>query len=121
MYRDLLLGDLDETPIRGRRRWEKRLSHEEVLISIPGISNEEKMPFLSTILKKKTPKEELEEGSSVILKEWRKMKQAPVLGAYPIDIPQGIRIVHRYLKSTSSLATCRDLILLQVSIEWNSQ
>ena len=74
IYRDLLLGDLDGVPIRGRHRWEKRLSHEEVVISFSGVSNEEKIPFLSTILNQKSKKEELAEGSTVILKEWRKMK-----------------------------------------------
>ena len=30
------------------------------------------------------------------------------------DIPQGVRVVHRYMKSGSGFATCRDLVLLQV-------
>lgn len=81
IYRDLLLGDLDGVPIQGRHRWEKRLSHEEVILSVSGVSNEEKIPFLSSLLTEKTKKEELAEGSSVILKEWRKMKTIPTLSA----------------------------------------
>ena len=75
VYHDLLLGDVEPIPIQGRRRWEKRFSHEEVLVSYPEISNQEEIPFVSTVLhKKKTKKEEIDEGSSIILKEWRKLK-----------------------------------------------
>lgn len=76
VYRDLLVGDLRGIPVRGRQRWEKRLSHEEIVLSIPGVVNEEEIPFLSTVLKKKkSKKEEIAEGGSVILKEWRKMRR----------------------------------------------
>ena len=75
VYHDLLLGDVESIPIQGRRRWEKRFSHEEVLVSYPEISNQEEIPFVSTVLhKKKTKKEEIAEGSSIVLKEWRKLK-----------------------------------------------
>ena len=75
VYHDLLLGDVEPLPIQGRRRWEKRFSHEEVLVSYPEISNQEEIPFVSTVLhKKKTKKEEIAEGSSIVLKEWRKLK-----------------------------------------------
>ena len=75
VYHDLLLGDMESIPIQGRRRWEKRFSHEEVLVSYPEISNQEEIPFVSTVLhKKKTKKEEIAEGSSIVLKEWRKLK-----------------------------------------------
>ena len=75
VYHDLLLGDVESIPIQGRRRWEKRFSHEEVLLSYPEVSNQEDIPFVSTVLhKKKTKKEEIAEGSSIVLKEWRKLK-----------------------------------------------
>ena len=75
VYHDLLLGDVESIPIQGRRRWEKRFSHEEVLVSYPEVSNQEDIPFVSTVLhKKKTKKEEIAEGSSIVLKEWRKLK-----------------------------------------------
>ena len=75
VYHDLLLGDVEPLPIQGRRRWEKRFSHEEVLVSYPEVSNQEDIPFVSTVLhKKKTKKEEIAEGSSIVLKEWRKLK-----------------------------------------------
>ena len=75
VYHDLLLGDVESIPIQGRRRWEKRFSHEKVLVSYPEVSNQEDIPFVSTVLhKKKTKKEEIAEGSSIVLKEWRKLK-----------------------------------------------
>ena len=75
VYHDLLLGDVEPLPIQGRRRWEKRFSHEKVLVSYPEVSNQEDIPFVSTVLhKKKTKKEEIAEGSSIVLKEWRKLK-----------------------------------------------
>ena len=75
VYHDLLLGDVESIPIQGRRRWEKRFSHEKVLVSYPEVSNQEDIPFVSTVLhKKKTKKEEIAEGSSIVLKEWRKIK-----------------------------------------------
>ena len=75
VYHDLLLGDVEPIPIQGRRRWEKRFSHEKVLVSYPEVSNQEDIPFVSTVLhKKKTKKEEIAEGSSIVLKEWRKLK-----------------------------------------------
>ena len=75
VYHDLLLGDVESIPIQGRRRWEKRFSHEKVLVSYPEVSNQEDIPFVSTVLhKKKTKKEEIAEGSSIVLKEWRMLK-----------------------------------------------
>ena len=75
VYHDLLLGDVEPLPIQGRRRWEKRFSHEKVLVSYPEVSNQEDIPFVSTVLhKKKTKKEEIAEGSSIVLKDWRKLK-----------------------------------------------
>ena len=75
VYHDLLLGDVESIPIQGRRRWEKRFSHEKVLVSYPEVSNQEDIPFVSTVLhKKKTKKEGIAEGSSIVLKEWRKLK-----------------------------------------------
>ena len=75
VYHDLLLGDVEPLPIQGRRRWEKRFSHEKVLVSYPEVSNQEDIPFVSTVLhKKKTKKEEIAEGSSIVLKEWRKLR-----------------------------------------------
>ena len=75
VYHDLLLGDVEPLPIQGRRRWEKRFSHEEGLVSYPEVSNQEDIPFVATVLhKKKTKKEEIAEGSSIVLKEWRKLK-----------------------------------------------
>ena len=58
VYHDLLLGDVESIPIQGRRRWEKRFSHEEVLVSYPEISNQEEIPFVSTVLHKKKTKKE---------------------------------------------------------------
>ena len=64
VYHDLLLGDVESIPIQGRRRWEKRFSHEKVLVSYPEVSNQEDIPFVSTVLhKKKTKKEEIAEAA----------------------------------------------------------
>lgn len=79
VYRDLLLGDIISTPAQGRYRWEKRLSHEEVLAVVDNITNNEKIPFARKLFGSKNsrgrkPKlEERMDGSSVILKEWRKL------------------------------------------------
>lgn len=50
VYRDLLLGDIIRTPAQGRYRWEKRLSHEEVLAVVEDITNHEKIPVRSKAL-----------------------------------------------------------------------
>ena len=51
---------------------EKRLSREEVLAAIEGISNEERIPFVKKLLDKKN-KGSTSDDSTVILKEWRKL------------------------------------------------
>lgn len=112
VYRDLLIGDMSGPQIRGRARWEKRLSREEVLCTIEGVNNEERIPFVRRLFKNRN-NSTFNDGASVILKEWKKMG-----GVYKgcrtyNDIPQGVRVVHRYMKSGSGFATCRDLVLLQ--------
>lgn len=72
VYRDLLIGDLQGYPIRGRARWEKRLSREEVIAVIQGICNEERIPFVRKLLDKKNRSNPAEDNS-VILKEWKKL------------------------------------------------
>ena len=73
VYQDLLLGNICKDCFKGRRRWEKRLSNEEVLISISDMPNELDVSNLASILKGK--RRNNENTSSVILKEWRKMKK----------------------------------------------
>lgn len=72
VYRDLLIGDLQGYPIRGRARWEKRLSREEVIAVIEGVCNEERIPFVRKLLDKKNRSNPAEDNS-VILKEWKKL------------------------------------------------
>lgn len=77
VYRDLLLGDIVHTPVQGRYRWEKRLSHEEVLAVVEDVPNHESIPFARKLFDTKKSRSktttERSDGSSVILKEWRKM------------------------------------------------
>ena len=128
VYRDLLLGDIVHTPVQGRYRWEKRLSHEEVLAVVEDVPNHESIPFARKLFDTKTRPHskttaQRSDGSSVILKEWRKMG-----GVYRTvrsclslerserlvnDIPHGIRILHRSMKSGSGFASSRDLVLFQ--------
>lgn len=72
VYRDLLIGDLQGYPIRGRARWEKRLSREEVIAVIEGVCNEERIPFVRKLLDKKN-RSNPGDDNSVILKEWKKL------------------------------------------------
>ena len=78
VYRDLLLGDIVHTPVQGRYRWEKRLSHEEVLAVVEDVPNHESIPFARKLFDTKTrlhskTTAQRSDGSSVIIKEWRKM------------------------------------------------
>ena len=59
--------------ISGRARWEKRLSREEVLCTINGVSNEERIPFVHRLFKSHKADCAMNDGASVILKEWKKM------------------------------------------------
>ena len=72
VYRDLLIGDMSGPQIRGRARWEKRLSREEVLCTIEGVNNEERIPFVRRLFKNRN-NSTFNDGASVILKEWKKM------------------------------------------------
>jgi hypothetical protein len=118
VYRDLLTGDIDDNSIQGRRRWEKRFSREEVLDEVNGISNEERVPYIRNLFK--NTKQVDGDDSSVILKEWRKLGGMYKGGHTYSGIPSGVRIIHRYMKSVSGFASCRDLVLLQVKVERNS-
>lgn len=73
VYRDLLIGDMPGQQISGRARWEKRLSREEVLCTIDGVSNEERIPFVHRLFKNRKADGAVNDGASVILKEWKKM------------------------------------------------
>ena len=112
VYRDLLIGDIQGVPIQGRARWEKRLSREEVLAVIEGISNEERIPFVKKLLDKKN-KGSTSDDSTVILKEWRKLGGVYHGGHTYDGIPRGVRVIHRFMKSGSGFASARDLLLFQ--------
>ena len=73
VYRDLLIGDMAGQQVCGRARWEKRLSREEVLCTIDGVSNEERIPFVHRLFKNRKADNTINDGASVILKEWKKM------------------------------------------------
>lgn len=81
VYRDLLLGDIVTPPAQGRYRWEKRLSHEEVLAVVEDIPNEENVPFVKKLFSSKSKRSrtqlrrsaEKQSGASIVLEEWRKL------------------------------------------------